>query len=56
MFTAKRIPEPDPIAPMKSAKIVNKPMQIPPTHAAIGMYLFKTDIIDYSLCPTITIS
>jgi len=46
MFTAKRIPDPDPIAPIKSAKRVNKPIQIPPTQAAIGMYLFKIDIID----------
>jgi len=44
ILTASKIPLPEPIAPMKSAKIVNKPTHIPPTAAAVGIYLFKTDI------------
>jgi len=42
MVTDSNIPVPDPITPMKSAKIVRAPMHIPPKVAAIGMYLFKT--------------
>jgi riboflavin kinase/FMN adenylyltransferase len=46
--TANKIPvplikeiEPEPIAPMRSAKIVRIPMQIPPKLAATGMYLLR---------------
>ena len=48
MFTASRIPVPEPIAPSMSAVIVSKPTQIPPRAAATGMYLSKKLIIDYS--------
>lgn len=41
IFTAKRIPVPDPIAPIKSAKIVSAPMQAPPSKAAVGIYLLN---------------
>jgi hypothetical protein len=44
MLTARRIPEPEPIAPMKSAKIVKIPTHIPPTQAATGIYLCKTAV------------
>jgi len=37
IVTASRIPVPDPMAPMKSAKTVSAPMHIPPNAAAIGM-------------------
>jgi hypothetical protein len=49
MVTASKIPVPymliifhipDPIAPIKSAKIVKNPIQIPPRAAAHGMYLW----------------
>ena len=41
IVTAKRIPVPLPIAPIKSAKIVNNPMHIPPKVAAAGIVLFN---------------
>lgn len=41
MVTANKIPVPDPIAPMKSAKTDRAPMQRPPKAAAVGMYLKK---------------
>ena len=44
ILTASKIPLPEPIAPIKSAKIVNKPTHIPPTAAAVGIYLFNTEI------------
>ena len=39
MVTAKRIPVPDPIAPMKSANTDKAPIQRPPKAAAVGIYL-----------------
>jgi len=51
MVTASKIPVPDPIAPMKSARIVNDPIQTPPKVAAMGMYFLRTLIMDDSLCP-----
>jgi hypothetical protein len=41
MLTVKRIPVPDPMAPRKSAKIVNKPIQIPPRVAAVMISCFN---------------
>ena len=54
IVTARRIPVPDPIAPMKSAKIDKAPIQHPPKAAAVGMYLFKYLTIESSLNPSIT--
>jgi hypothetical protein len=42
MVTASKIPVPDPMAPMKSARMVRHPMQIPPKVAAMGIYLYNT--------------
>jgi len=44
IVTAKRIPVPDPIAPIKSAKTDKAPIQRPPKAAAVGMYLKKKNI------------
>lgn len=44
------------MTPKKSAKTVKIPIQRPPKVAAIGIYLFNTDLRPYSLCPTIIIS
>jgi len=49
--TANKIPVPDPIAPIKSAKIVNIPINIPPQLAAVGMYFSNVLTRDVSLCP-----
>ena len=38
------MPLPEPIAPMKSAKMVKRPTHMPPTAAAVGIYLLSTDI------------
>lgn len=46
------MPDPEPIAPIKSEKIVNKPTHIPPTEAATGIYLCNMETIDLSLIPT----
>jgi len=54
MVTARRIPVPEPMAPMKSAKIDKAPMHIPPKAAATGMYLFSYFTIESSLIPSIT--
>jgi len=51
IVTANKIPVPDPIAPMKSAKMVRDPIQTPPKAAATGMYFLKTESIPDSLCP-----
>ena len=40
--TASKIPVPDPMAPMKSAKTVSAPMQTPPKAAAVGIYRFSS--------------
>ncbi len=56
IVTANKIPVPDPIAPIKSAKIESAPIQTPPKAAAVGMYLFKYFIIDSSLWPSMTSS
>jgi len=37
MDTANKIPVPDPMAPIKSAKIDKAPIHIPPNAAAVGM-------------------
>ena len=39
MVTANKIPVPDPIAPMKSAKTDKAPIHKPPKAAAVGIYL-----------------
>lgn len=44
IVTANKIPVPDPIAPMKSARTDNAPMHNPPKAAAVGMYLYKNKI------------
>lgn len=49
MVTASKIPVPDPMAPMKSAVMVNKPTQTPPKKAATGILLFKG--VKRSECP-----
>jgi len=54
IVTAKRIPVPDPIAPMKSAKIERAPIQHPPKAAATGIYLLSYFTILSSLIPSIT--
>lgn len=51
MFTERRIPVPDPIAPSISAVIVNNPTHMPPNAAATGMYQLKKLIIDSSPKP-----
>jgi len=56
MVTAKRIPVPDPMAPMKSAKMERAPIQTPPKAAAVGMYLLRYLIMDSSLMPSMTSS
>lgn len=48
-MTARRIPVPDPIAPIKSAKMDKAPIHTPPKAAAVGMYLFNILTIDSSL-------
>ncbi|BAT07621.1 Os09g0347750 [Oryza sativa Japonica Group] len=55
MVTASRIPVPEPIAPMKSARTVNAPMHTPPNAAAVGMYLFNSFCKFDSRWPGITI-
>ena len=49
IVTASRIPVPEPMAPMKSAKMERAPIQQPPKAAAVGMYLFKYLTIESSL-------
>ena len=49
MLTANKIPDPEPIAPIKSAKIVKRPTHIPPTQAATGMYLFRIEYFRINL-------
>jgi hypothetical protein len=41
MVTTSRIPIPEPIAPMKSARTVKASMHTPQNAAAVGMYLFS---------------
>jgi hypothetical protein len=41
MVTTSRIPIPEPIAPMKSARTVKASMHTPPNAAAVGMYVFS---------------
>ena len=48
MFTANKIPVPEPIAPSISAVIVKSPTHIPPRAAATGMYRLKKLIMDSS--------
>ena len=48
VVTAIRIPVPDPIAPIISAKTVSSPIMTPPSAAAVGMYLYKCLIMDSS--------
>ena len=56
IVTAKRIPVPDPIAPIKSATTDKAPIHIPPKAAAVGMYLFNYFTIDSSLWPWMIMS
>lgn len=51
IVTAKRIPVPEPIAPIKSAKMVRDPIQTPPKVAAIGIYFLRVLSMLESLCP-----
>ena len=53
MVTASKIPVPEPIAPMKSAKIERAPIQTPPKAAAVGMYLLRYLTMESSLMPSI---
>ena len=46
---------PDPIAPRRSATIVNNPIHTPPQNAATGIYLYRYLTIDSSLIPFILI-
>jgi hypothetical protein len=50
IVTVNRIPVPDPIAPKKSAKIVNTPMHIPPKVAAVMIndlnFLYVPSLVD----------
>ena len=54
IVTARRIPVPEPIAPMKSAKIDRAPIHTPPNAAAVGIYLFNCLTMESSLIPSIT--
>lgn len=56
IVTAKRIPVPDPMAPMISAMIERAAMQIPPRVAAIGIYFLSYFSRLESLCPWSIIS
>lgn len=51
MVTANKIPVPLPIAPIKSAIIVNKPTHIPPQAAATGILFSNSLTKEDSLCP-----
>ena len=53
MVMASKIPVPDPMAPMKSAKTERAPMHTPPKAAAVGMYLLRYLTIESSLMPSI---
>jgi hypothetical protein len=46
METDKRIPVLEPVACKTSPRIVSKPITIPPSIAAVGIYLFKTPYTD----------
>lgn len=56
ILTASKIPDPEPMAPIKSAKMVRIPTAIPPTQAAIGIYFYNLDVIESFRIPTIAIS
>jgi len=56
IVTASKIPVPEPIAPMKSAKIERAPIHTPPKAAAVGIYLLRYLTMESSLCPSITSS
>jgi len=49
IVTANKIPVPDPMAPMKSAKMVRDPIQTPPNVAAMGIYFLNIESIPESL-------
>lgn len=51
MLTVRRIPVPDPMAPRKSANMVNKPMQIPPNVAAVIINCFNLRYVPSLVCP-----
>jgi len=53
IVTARRMPVPEPIAPIKSAMMVRAPMQTPPNAAAVGIYLLSNFGIESYLCPSI---
>ncbi len=53
--TANKIPVPEPIAPTKSENIEISPIIIPPSAAAVGMYLLRTAIVDLSWWPAMLI-
>jgi len=44
--TARRIPVPDPIAPIKSENMEISPMSIPPKAAAVGINLLRTWVVE----------
>lgn len=56
IVTARRIPVPEPMAPMKSAKMERAPIQHPPKAAATGIYLFNCLTMESSLIPSMTSS
>lgn len=51
MLTLSNIPVPDPMAPKKSAKIVNKPIQMPPNVAAVNINCFNFLYVPSFVCP-----
>lgn len=51
MVTLNNIPVPDPITPMKSAKIDKAPIHIPPKAAATGISLLSSFLSPYSVNP-----
>lgn len=53
MVTASKIPVPEPMAPMKSAKIERAPIQTPPKAAAVGIYWLRYLTMEVSLIPSI---
>eukprot|EP00962_Isochrysis_galbana_P018404 scaffold5311_cov120-Isochrysis_galbana.AAC.13 len=55
VVTARRMPVPEPMAPMKSAATVSAPMHMPPKAAAVGMYRLSSLASDESRWPFITI-
>lgn len=51
MFTVSKIPVPEPMAPRKSAKMVNRPIQIPPRVAAVMINCLSFLYVPSLVCP-----